>query len=181
MTLFSKDRNSQPDANNHVFMNFGVDANLAFKVGLAPVDTSAGYSTLLTDMRTKSDRWTYVVYIMSIVDNNHTRITIEINDNNSIETEEWTNRIFVDRNDSEAYLGIESRSNETNDKVNPWNGYIYEFHIHQSEGKLYRTTTDCLEGCTACPLSLDCPWSVDWNVYYDEWEDVNGNCDTNSC
>jgi len=161
MTLFSKDRNGNPDANNHEFINFGVNENLRFEVGLAPHDTSVGYATRLADKSMSVNSWTYVVFIMSVVDSKNTQVTIECNEDGVIETETWNNTIFEDKSNYEAFIGIQSNSSEAPSKSNPWYGYIYEFHIHQSAGKSYRLTTGC-DGCTDCPLSSECPWDVTW-------------------
>ena len=180
MTLFSKDLNGSPTADDISFVTFGVDSNLQFKTGLTPTHgDSANYSESVSNVSLVVDVWTYVTYNVRIDSSVTTEVQIQQNEDGTIFIDTWENNIVVDNSNNEAYIAIE-RSGSTTNFVNPWYGYIYDFHIHQSEGTSHRRTSNCDSGCTACPLDGECPWDVNWDLYTDE-NDAEQNCDTSTC
>jgi hypothetical protein len=75
MTLFSKDRNGSPNANDISFMSFGVNSSLQFHVGLQPTHPSGtAYSVKTSTMTLAVNSWTYLKYHIRTLNSLNTEV-----------------------------------------------------------------------------------------------------------
>ena len=131
-----------------------------------------------------ADSWAYVVYSFRMIDGKSKKIRLWVNNANTDGELDMTGVFQIDHADYKNYIAIRRTDNSPDTFSNRWNGFLYDFHLYQTE---YDSTTaihfktSCASACnTRCPSDNTCPWLNPFETF-DDGAGADEACESVSC